>query len=157
MKNFCSLRNSYAISCADPLRAFTLVEVVFALGIVSFTLITLLGLLTVGIQRFHDAKNTTVESEISQQLANQLQLANYSSISANNLTVFYFTDEGVATNASSAIYTATISAPTQLIVPGASNPTTTNTNTLAFVIAIKSVSSPQITNSFPIQVANNGS
>lgn len=77
--------------------AFTLVEVVLALGVASFGLISMLGLLSVGLRTAHDAISTTTEAEIRQQLANQLQLSNYSTIAASGATTYYFTQEGFAT------------------------------------------------------------
>jgi uncharacterized protein (TIGR02598 family) len=139
----------------SDMRAFTLVEVVLAMGVVSFAMISMLGLLTAGLVTFHDAINATTEAEITQQLANQLELANYSSITNSGVSNYYFTMEGIPTNAASAVYLATVSAPAKLTVPGGS--ATYPTNTLTFVISIWSKSSPQVTNAIPIQIANNGS
>ena len=136
--------------------AFSLVEVVLALGVVSFGLISLMGLLTVGLKTFHDAMTTTTEAEISQQISNQLQLANFSTISTNTQpTYYYFTEEGVSTNAANAIYTAQVQPPQKLTVPGG-DPTST-ANTLTFEILIWSKNAPQTTNAAPVQIANNGS
>jgi len=138
-----------------PLRAFTLVEVVLAMGVVSFAMISMMGLLTMGLKTYHDAINATTESEITQQLANQLELAKYSSISTSTTSNYYFTQEGISTNAANAIYSATVSAPAKLNVPGGS--ASFPTNTLTFIISISSKSSPQVTNAIPIHIANNGS
>jgi len=141
---------------ACRVRAFTLVEVVLALGVASFGLISMLGLLTIGLKTFHDAINTTTEAEITQQIANQLELANYSTISTNTTsTYYYFTQEGIATNADSAIYSAAVSAPVKLTVPGGNS--AYSTNTLTFIISIRCKSSPQVTNAIPFHIANNGS
>ncbi len=135
---------------------FTLVEVVLALGVASFGLISMMGLLTVGLKTFHDAMSATTETEIAQQMANQLQLANYSTIkSATTPTTYYFTQEGIQTTAANAVYYAQVAPPTVLTVPGAT--TATSLNTLTFVVSIWSVSSPQTINAIPIQIANNGS
>jgi len=139
-------------------RAFTLVEVVLALGVASFGLISMLGLLSVGLKTFHDAINATTEAEITQQLANQLRLASFSSVQGvTTPSTYYFNQEGVATNASSAIYFASVNPPSKLAVPGGSSVATTQTNTLTFVISVWSKSSPQATNATPIHIANNGS
>ena len=139
-------------------RAFTLVEVVLALGVVSFGIISMLGLLTVGLKTFHDAMSQTTETEIAQQMANQLQLATFSTISSQSASTNYcFTQEGVLTNAANAVYFAKINAPSVLTVPGGSASSTLTTNTLTFVISIWSANSPQTINAFAIQIANNGS
>src|SRR6187402_786674 len=131
-------------------RAFTLVEVVLALGVASFGLISMLGLLSVGLKTFHDAINATTESEITQQLANQLRLANFSSVqNATTTSTYYFNQEGVATNAAGAIYFASVNPPSKLAVPGGGSIPTTQTNTLTFVISVWSKSSPQATNATP--------
>jgi uncharacterized protein (TIGR02598 family) len=147
-------------------RAFTLVEVVLALGVVSFGLISMLGLLTVGLKTFHDAMSQTTETEIAQQISNQLQLANFSSISGiKNSSNYYFTQEGLqltngsstSTAPASTVYTASVAAPSVLAVPGVTSSTSSlATNTMTFVISIWSVNSPQTTNAFAIQIANNG-
>jgi uncharacterized protein (TIGR02598 family) len=134
-------------------RAFSLVEVVLALGVASFGLISMLGLLTVGLKTYHDAISETTETEIAQQMANQLQLAAYSVIATNTANVSYFTQEGQATNAAAAVYCASVSAPASLAVRGALS---SSTNTLTFIISIWSKNSPQTTNAIPIQIANNG-
>jgi uncharacterized protein (TIGR02598 family) len=144
----------------DRCRAFTLVEVVLALGVASFGLISMLGLLAVGLKTFHDATSQTTETQIAQQMANQLQLANYSTLSAQPASTNYcFTQEGVLTNSTGAVYFAKINAPSVLSVPGgaSSSASSVNTNTLTFVISIWSVNSPQTTNAIAIQIANNGS
>lgn len=134
-----------------------MVEVVMALAVASFGLISMMGLLSIGLETVHDAINTTTEAEIAQQIANQIQLANYSSISTNTTAVsYYFTQDGIATNAVSAVYLATVGVPQALTVPGGTAPSA-YTNTLTCVISIWSKSAPQITNSIPIQISNNGS
>ena len=136
--------------------AFSLVEVVLALGVVSFGLVSLMGLLTVGLKTFRDAMTTTTESEISQQLSNQLQLASFSALeNTNQSSYYYFTEEGCATNAGSAIYSARIDPPVKFTVPGGD--TSATPNTLKLVIYIWSKTSPQTTNAVPVQIANNGS
>jgi uncharacterized protein (TIGR02598 family) len=120
----------------------------------------MLGLLAVGLKTFHDATSQTTETEIAQRIANQLQLANYSTLSTQSAsTNYYFTQDGSLTTSSGAVYFAQINAPSVLSVPGGSgsNASSVNTNTLTFVISIWSVSSPQATNAFAIQIANNGS
>ena len=137
-------------------KGFTLVEVVLALGVASFGLISMMGLLTVGLKTAHDAMSATTETEIAQQMANQLQIANYSNIKTQTTpTHYYFTQEGLQTNAANAVYFAKIAPPTALTVPGGT--AATSLNTLTFVISIWSASSPQAINVTPIQIANNGS
>jgi uncharacterized protein (TIGR02598 family) len=134
-------------------RAFSLVEVVLALGVASFGLISMMGLLCVGVQTEHDAISTTTEAEIAQQLASELQLASYSVVSASPATNYYFTQEGFATNRANAVYFASVSAPTVVTAPGSPN---SSANMKKAVISIWSISSPHQTNAIPIEIANNG-
>jgi uncharacterized protein (TIGR02598 family) len=136
-------------------RAFTLIEVVFALAVASFGLVSMLGLLCVGVQTAHEAISTTTEAEIAQQLANQLQLGAYSTVSSSPSTNFYFTQEGFATNAANAVYFANISAPATLTTPGGNAANSFNMKKV--VISIWSLSAGQRTNEIPIEIANNGS
>ncbi len=137
-------------------HAFTLVEVVLALGVASFALLSMMGLLTVGLADFHDAMNASTETQIAQQLASQIELSDFSVASNQAAGTYYFTDEGLATNAAGAVYSATVSAPAKLYVPG-EPANSSSTNTLTFLISISCKSSPQTTNVIPIQIANNGS
>ena len=135
---------------------FTLVEVVLAMGVASFGLISMMGLLTVGLKTAKEAISATTETAIAQQMANQLQVANYSSIKGlASDTVHYFTQEGIEQPTSTgAIYTATVKIPKALVVPGATEATSLNTKT--FVVEIKNLKSAQPLNAIPIQIANNG-
>ncbi|MBN8710765.1 MAG: hypothetical protein BGO12_00785 [Verrucomicrobia bacterium 61-8] len=136
--------------------AFSLVEVVTALGIVSFGLVSMMGLLVAGIGTFREAVNATTEAQIAQQLANKMSLADYSAIVTNSEKVYHFTQEGLPVqNAGEAIYSAKVSAPTKLLVPGATSDGVSNTSTV--VISIWSKTSPESTNAIPLQIANNGS
>lgn len=134
--------------------AFSLVEVVLALGVVSFGMISIVGLLGMGLKNFHDAIDTTTEAQITQRLANELQLGSYANLTNAASTNYYFTPEGLETNAGSAIYTATIAPPVNLTVPGAG--ASYPTNTMAFSISIWSKSAPQTTNVNAVYISNNG-
>lgn len=135
---------------------FSLVEVVTALGIVSFGLVSMMGLLVAGISTFREAVNATTEAQIAQQLANKMALADYSAIATNSGKVYYFTQEGLpARSAAEAIFSAKVSAPVRLLVPGAGQSGGSNTATV--VISIWNKTSPDSTNAIPLQIANNGS
>jgi uncharacterized protein (TIGR02598 family) len=73
--------------------AFSLVEVVLALGVVSFAMMGLVGLIPVGLQTSREAINITVESQIVQSLAGDLQLADYSKLAGGT---FHFDEQGTA-------------------------------------------------------------
>lgn len=49
-------------------RAFTLVEIVLAIGIVAFAFVAIMGMLPVGLATFNNAVDATVEAQIAQQV-----------------------------------------------------------------------------------------
>ena len=83
---------------ASPNRfslGFSLVEVALALGILSFSLLTILGLTSVGLRTFRDAIDATTSSQIIQTIAGEARLTAYTNLDlqfANK--VFYFDEEG---------------------------------------------------------------
>lgn len=63
------------------LRGFSLVEVTLALGIVSFALIAIFGLVPSGLSTFRTSIDRTVASQIAQNIVNQARQTDF-----NNLT-----------------------------------------------------------------------
>jgi uncharacterized protein (TIGR02598 family) len=70
--------------------AFSLVEVVLAMGVVSFAILTLLALIPAGMNGFQQAQTNNVETDIVQKINTELQNSPYSSL---------FNSAGTATNA----------------------------------------------------------
>ncbi len=101
-------------------RAFSLVEVAFALSIVSFACLTLLGLLSDGLVTVNRAIGTTVQGEIIQSIVNESQVHTYNSGYTTNL---YFNDEGTSVTSvdPSQIYVANLTA-VPLQIGGSSYP-----------------------------------
>ncbi len=73
--------------------AFTLVEVALSLGIMSFALVALIGMLPVGLSTFRDSVNLTIESQIAQQLYTDIQQTPFADSPALSGD-YYFNDEG---------------------------------------------------------------
>src|SRR5262245_31575650 len=88
-------------------RALSLVEVVLALGMMSFAMISVLGLIPVGLGNFRDARKLSVESGIAQRMAGDLRLAEMAgrSAAAGN---FYFDDQGTPVSEDVALYVAKV-------------------------------------------------
>jgi uncharacterized protein (TIGR02598 family) len=63
-----------------PSRAFTLVETIMAIGIVSFAMLPILGLMPVGLSNLRDAISLTAESQIVQALSNDILLTDYQKV-----------------------------------------------------------------------------
>jgi uncharacterized protein (TIGR02598 family) len=60
--------------------AFTLIEVVFSLGICSFALVGMLGLMAVGLTTLRQSMDYNTETVITQQLSGEAQVLDYSNI-----------------------------------------------------------------------------
>lgn len=105
-------------------RAFSLIEVTIALGIVSFALTALMGMLPVGLGLFRNATETSVATRIVQKVSGDLQQADFDSIASAESHLLYFDEQGtVLSSPSGAIYWARVS-----IFSGARLPGSTQAN-----------------------------
>ncbi len=98
-------------------RGFSLVELVLAIGIVSFAFMAILGMLPVSLATFNKSINATVESQIAQRLqsaAAQTPFANINNIASDS----YYDDEGFPATASDFIYHARLTVPAPLVTVG---------------------------------------
>lgn len=150
---------------SNPSGGFSLVEVAIALAIMGFACVTLIGMIPMGLTSFHQAMGNTVESEIVQNLSNDMLLANFSDLYqysyANSTTTthqtYYYNNEGspatgTGTPPSDAVYTvvvtlvpltsttstSTSNSPTGLTANGISTATTANTSAYNVIITIAS-------------------
>jgi len=135
------------------LLAFSLVEVTIAIGIVSFILLTMLGLMPVGLSTLRQAMDQTVEGQIAQKLNGDILMTPFSQIAAKySGKTLYFNDEGVETNASGSRYTARVSL-ASASYPGAS----TNMASSLQVVRVDLVKMhDSSTNRFSLFVPNSG-
>ena len=88
-------------------RGFSLVEIVIAIGIVSFALLPTLGLLPIGLNSLRESMGQTAMANISQQIRGELQQISFNTSADFNIhnlssTNYYFTREGLKTSASGA-------------------------------------------------------
>ncbi|MGB8352832.1 MAG: Verru_Chthon cassette protein B [Chthoniobacteraceae bacterium] len=60
--------------------AFSLVEVAFAIGVVAFAFIPILGLIPAGMSAFRQANSTSVTAQIAQRVANDAQQTDYDTL-----------------------------------------------------------------------------
>lgn len=89
-------------------RAFSLVEVTLALGISSFALLTILGLMPTGLQTMRQAMDSTVESQIVREIRAKVQQTSFASLSSSFTDrEFFFSEAGTPTekNATDKRYT----------------------------------------------------
>ncbi len=132
--------------------AFSLVEVVLAMGVVSFSCVTLLGLLGNGLVTVNRAVGTTVQAQIIQAVINNSQVHTYDSAYSTNM---YFSDQGslVTKTDSTQLYTAQVS-----ILPlkvGTSTLDKSNSGS-TLQIAVTNRTVPGVTNSFSLVWCNSG-
>lgn len=79
--------------------AFSLVEVVMALGIITFSLTALLGLMPVGLSILRTSIETSVRANVTRQIISDLQQTPFREIDlGESPKTRYFTEEGVEAN-----------------------------------------------------------
>lgn len=95
-----------------PVRGFSLVEVVLALGICSFAMVAIFGMIPIGLSTFRDAMDTTAQSQIVQRLASDTLLTDYGNLAnlPNPKEPYCYNDQGARTGpeATDLAYTAEI-------------------------------------------------
>ena len=109
---------------------FSLVEVVIAIGVVSFAMVAILGSLPVGIQSMQDAMQMQAKASIAQQLRSDLQQIPYGAASTDGINeletiTWYYTSQGMKTEEpSQAFYAATFQVETATLESeGSTSPT----------------------------------
>jgi uncharacterized protein (TIGR02598 family) len=145
-------------------RAFSLVEVVLALGLMSFALMGIVGLLRVGLSHFRKAIDLTVQAQIAQELTSMIQRTPYADI--DNLggpATYYYDEEGNPVDQSRYVYTATAEVASDSELNGLLAPTWTIgdsgkalTNVKAVKIIITNQAFPANSQTLTTYVANSG-
>ncbi len=130
----------------DGLQAFSLVEIVLALGIVSFAMVSIFGLIPVGLTTFRQAKNLSVEANIAQQLASDVQRSDFQNLGATNFT---FDEQGIAVSKDKAIFTVLMEAPGPVDAAGVLR---SNAAARTVLIKISHRASPAVTNCYPVVI-----
>jgi len=103
-------------------RGFSLVEVVVALGLMSFVLVGLVGLMPIGLNTIRDARNDSLRAEIIKSVANTAQQTDFSLLGTLNGTKYQFDNSGMLSS-TDALYEAVLS--TGLVgVPSSTSPVT---------------------------------
>ncbi len=110
-KSIPSLRRSALRRCLSGHGGFTLVEVTMAIGIISFAFVATIGLLPVGLSVSRQAIETTIQSQIVQQLTTQALQTDFSQLenlgNPQKTEPYYFDDQGKATGEAGSLYKAT--------------------------------------------------
>ncbi|HSI84972.1 MAG: Verru_Chthon cassette protein B [Candidatus Methylacidiphilales bacterium] len=90
---------------------FSLAEVIISLGVVSFGMLSILGMLPVGLSMFNKARSNTVEAQIVQGISNEILLTDFGHLAAMADQTFYFDNEGKSlpgTDVAQKIYTVVV-------------------------------------------------
>lgn len=149
-----------------PGPAFSLIEVVLAMGIITFALVTVIGLLPTGLNTFRQAMDQTTEGQIVQRLNAEMLLTPFSELLGEygNKTLFFDDDGQAMADTGQSRYHVRTSL-TDFAYPGWSNAVFPGTsspkdaiakNLQAIRIDIVKVPGPQQTNRYIIQVPNSG-
>jgi len=129
-------------------QAFSLIEVVLAIGIVSFAMVSILGLIPVGLITFRNAMDLSVEANIAQRLVGEVQRTEFTNLCSTN---FSFDDQGIEVAPASAVFTAQVDPPKALDAEGIVQ---TNASARMVLIRISNRMHPTATNSYPVVIAN---
>jgi len=138
-------------------HGFSLVEVVLALGICSFVLIAVMGLMAVALQSSKQAVQLTQSGKIVQSVSSHLLQAGYTnltSLSSDPTWSYDYEgiDRGVANSgAGQEHYTMTATPNVGVQLPGATGP---NTNIMSFKLVTKTLDGSTVTN--VVSVADTG-
>lgn len=127
-------------------RAFSLVEVVLALGVVSFAMVSILGLIPVGLSTYRNAMNLSVEAGIAQRLVADVQRADFQNLGSADFT---FDDQGIEVTADKAIFTAHVDTPQPV---SAGNIIQSGAPARTVLIKISNRQNPGVTNCYPVVV-----
>jgi uncharacterized protein (TIGR02598 family) len=135
---------------------FSLVEVTLAMGLVSFSLVALMGMLPVGLSNFRTAMELQTQSRIVQAIAAEIQLTPFSAIAAGGYQddfPRYYNEEGVPVAAAEGLYTVTAAAPAGVDLPGAPN----NPEMRLLTFGIVKKTAPGAAEAFSLIASNTGS
>ena len=135
--------------------AFTLVEIMIATGLITFSVIAVLGVLPVGLTSLRQSMNQTVEAQIVRSIAAQAVTTSFTNLAR---TSYYEIDGQLLDSPDGAYYTATITtAPS--VFPGSQQSTTITDSLVSLnieLIARQNPAAAGTTNTYSIQVANAG-
>ena len=145
-------------------RAFSLVEVTLALGIISFSLVAVLGLMPVGLTTMRQAMDASIEEQIVQKITGEVHLTPYSKLSTAMIgKSFYFDDQGlVVATADNARFWATINDATTTYPGSSAVPAKTPITDSIRMLQLKLVAAPNLkttkvsANYYRILVSNTG-
>ena len=136
--------------------AFSLIEVVLAIGIIAFAFVSIVGLVPVGLATLNRAIDSTVTSQIVQQLVTEAQQMSYTNLS-NFSGGRNFDSEGVETsNNTDFVYQAYIYPPTKQFLSNSYVNTLRIEVSKNLSVSEQKVKNPAAVKSFTFMVADTG-
>jgi len=148
----------------SPRSAFSLVEVVIAIGIISFSLVAVMGLIPVGLTAMQQAMDDTMVAQIFKQVSGEVLLTPFSELSTKfGNARFFYNDQGIKENSAGLVRYWVSTSLVNPSYPGSSNapPGRPITDSLAAVrVNIVTASSVDAviknTNFYNLRVPNSG-
>ena len=138
-------------SCA----AFSLVEVIIALGLVTFAVTAMVGLLPVGLTSLNQSMNQTVEAQILRSISSQSVVTEFQKLATNNL---YYDIEGQPSVSADSYYSVRVST-NAAVYPGSASVAGLPESLVSLkveMVARPIPSAPGRTNFYTLHVANSG-
>lgn len=146
-------------------RAFSLVEVVLAIGVIGFGVLIVLGLMPVGLNTMRQAMDNSTEMQIVKQISGEALLMPFSQLATNfSDKTFYYDEQGIKENQYSdkTRYWAVTSL-TSPAYPGSTNlPSNTAITNSLKTLRLDLITTPsagakiQTTNTYNIRVPSSG-
>jgi uncharacterized protein (TIGR02598 family) len=140
----------------NSFRGFSLIEVVIALGVISFAMVGLMGLIPVGLKTSREAIDTTIQAQMAQMIRNQILLSEFTDLNAWKGKTLYFDDQGLSVesaDSSTRVFTAVVD------IQDVKVPITSMAESVARVVRvdITNNAAPRVGSTFTLVVANTGS
>jgi uncharacterized protein (TIGR02598 family) len=135
--------------------AFTLIEVTIALGISSFAILSILGVMAVGMRTMGGAVDATVQAQITNDVVGNLKQVNFTELTkAGSSLAWRYDDRGLSvgnTGTAEEVYSASAEILPATLSGGSANP-----NLVRVSILISKISEPARPYIFSTFIANNG-
>lgn len=91
-------------SFGENRRGFTLIEITFALGVISVAFVGLLGLLPLGMQTFRSAVDTSIRTQIAQRVVSDAMQTGFTNLVSTPPSDRFFDDQGNEVSQSPSLY-----------------------------------------------------
>jgi uncharacterized protein (TIGR02598 family) len=138
-------------------KAFSLVEVTISLGIVSFAVLSILGLLPTGLNTLRASMDETIRAQIMKSMAANAVIADFESLS--NGSTNYFDDEGILVQNQNQAYYTVVTVPADPLFPGSASAPSLGEHLSTLNVEISRSPTPGdpliSLGSFPLQIARN--